>query len=403
MRNTIGVMGGVLALLSASLVGCGSDGNGADGNGGGKAGSSGAAGSNATAAGSGGSAGSASTSGGQPPVTPPGSTPEAMPLISQDVPAFASSNAPNASPESAQDGKPNTTWISGPMPASLSYDLSGVPADERDQVLIAWYAGAALDFLNPAADASKRMPIDYTLEINQAAGGGEPPTDGWETIQTVVGNDRNSRQLLVALDGANWVRMNVSKSSDPSAVGIDLDIHSAPNGATDSWLFMGDSITFMSTSYLFSDLPARVHEQAPDRWPAVIPAAIGGTNTTTALAALDNTMQDFPGRFVVLAYGTNDHPAEYHMEELVERVLAAGKAPVVPHMPWSTDARIQTEGPEMNLIIDGLYEKYPEILRGPDFWAIMTDRTDLIPVGDVHPNDAGREEFRKQWALAMTR
>jgi len=204
------------------------------------------------------------------------------------------------------------------------------------------------------------------------------------------------------LKGASWVRISLSKSSNASVVGLDFDVHSAPNGATDSWLFMGDSITFMSTSYLFSDLPKRVHDLKPDRWPAVIPAAIGGTNTMTALQALDSTMADFPGRFVVLAYGTNDHPGEYQMEALVKKVIAAGKVPVVPHMPWAVDARIQDEGPQINQIIDELYAKYPEILHGPDFWGVLKDRTDLIPANDIHPNDEGQKEFRKQWALVMT-
>ncbi len=94
---------------------------------------------------------------------------------------------------------------------------------------------------------------------------------------------------------------------------------------------------------------------------------------------------------------------EYQMEGLVQAVLAAGKVPVVPHMPWSAQVTIQASGPLINQAIDDLYVKYPSILRGPDFWAIFNGRTDLIPANDIHPNDAGQEEFRKQWALAMTR
>jgi hypothetical protein len=141
---------------------------------------------------------------------------------------------------------------------------------------------------------------------------------------------------------------------------------------------------------------------ASDRWPAVIPAGIGGTNTNTALAAIQDTMTDFPGRFVTLNYGTNDHPTDFHMDELVQAVIAAGKVPVVPHMPWSATAAIQTSGPDINQQIDALYVKYPAILHGPDLWAAFTNRPDLIPATDIHPNTAGQEEFRKQWAMAMT-
>lgn len=321
-----------------------------------------------------------------------------MPLISKDVPAFASSSSPG----NAQDWSPATSWVSSALPAWLAYDLSAVAEAQRKRVLLAWYDGATLDFINAKPNADQHLPIDFKLELSKAAGGGDPPSDGWEAVETVTGNDRNAHQRLVDLDGANWVRVSVTKSSNPSAVGFDFDVHSAPDGATDSWLFMGDSITFMSTSYLFSDLPARVHELKADRWPAVIPAAIGGTNTNTALAAIDDTLANFPGRFVVLAYGTNDHPGDYQMEALVKKVIALGKVPVVPHMPWAADARIQDEGPQINQLIDGLYAKYPEILRGPDFWGVMKDRTDLIPSNDIHPNAEGQAEFRKQWSLAMT-
>lgn len=397
----------LLVLVGLASTACGDD-NAADKNAsGGNTSQAGSASGNHAGSSQGGSsnsgAGSGSTSqAGRAPTTPPGSTPSPMPVISRDVPAFASSSSDGAMPKDAQDGNPASSWSSSAMPAWLAYDLSGVPEAKRGQVLVAWYAGAALDFINPDPDPDKRIPIDFTVEINSAAGGSAPPSSGWDVIKTVTGNDRNSRQCLLDLAGANWVRLNVTKSTNGKAVAVDLDVHSAPEGATDSWLFMGDSITFMSTSYLFSDLPALVNEQAADRWPAVIPAAIGGTNTTTAMEAIDSTMEDFPGRFVVLAYGTNDHPYEYHMEELVQKVIAAGKAPVVPHMPWSTDSRVQEEGPEINELIDGLYAKYDEIVRGPDFWTIFTDRTDLIPTGDVHPNDDGKAEFRKQWAKAMT-
>ena len=52
-------------------------------------------------------------------------------------------------------------------------------------------------------------------------------------------------------------------------------------------------------------------------------------------------------------------------------------------------------------LIDALYVKYPQIVHGPDFWAVFSGRTDLIPADDIHPNDAGQEEFRKQWAIVM--
>jgi hypothetical protein len=404
----------VVMLLVAALSACSSDGSDPDGGAGksstsagsennGGSNSSGSSGDTGGSKSGGGSGGSSSTSGGAPPTTLPGSTPVAMPLISLDAAAFASSSEGNGKPEGAKDRNPQSRWASTGIPAWLAYDLSATPEAQRQQVLVAWYAGGAVDYINTTPDPGKRLPVDYTLEINEADGGGEPPTDGWKVVQTVTGNDRNAGQRLVDLAGANWVRMNVTRSTAPDSVAIDLDVHDAPDGATDSWLFMGDSITFMSTAYVFSNLPELVNERKADRFPAIIPAAIGGTNTTVALDNIDNTLRDFPGRFVVLAYGTNDHANEYKMEQLVEKVIAAGKTPAIPHMPWAASAGIQESGALINATIDELYEKYPEIFRGPDLWAVFKDRTDLIPANDIHPNDAGQKALREAWADAMTR
>jgi hypothetical protein len=89
------------------------------------------------------------------------------------------------------------------------------------------------------------------------------------------------------------------------------------------------------------------------------------------------------------------------MESLVKSVLAAGKVPVIPLMPWSDTATIQTNGPLINAAIEALYTKYPQIVHGPDLWTAFLNRTDLIPSGDVHPNAAGQEVFRQQWAQVI--
>lgn len=325
---------------------------------------------------------------------------EPMPIISQFVPAFASgSQNITTGPEKANDDDPTTTWVSDKLPAWIAYDLSSKSAGQRLTILVAWYAPRTQDYINPSLPAYALLPEDYTLEVNSAAGGTAPPSNGWTTVATVAANNRSSREHLVALNGGNWVRMSITKATDPNNAGIDLDVHAANSGPSDTWLFMGDSITAISLSRAVSNLPALVHAAKPAYYPAIIGAGVGGTNTTTALAAIDDTMSLFPGKFVTLNYGTNDHPNEFQMEALVNKVLAADKIPVIPHMPWS-DQRL-TEGPQINAMIDALYAKYPQIVPGPDLWQAFLNRTDLIPPGDVHPNEAGRQELRQQWALAM--
>jgi hypothetical protein len=299
----------------------------------------------------------------------------------------------------ANDDNPASGWDSGALPAWIAYDLSAAPASQRQHALVSWYAIHAPCYVDTASPTAGARPIAYTIEVNFAPGGAMPPSGNWMTILSIDSNRYCGRQHLVDLQGANWLRMNVTQgSADSPSVFFELDVQSANDGASDSWLFMGDSITYMTMTHAFCDLPKLVQMGKAAYWPAVIDGALGGTNTVTANDILVDTMSDFPGRFVALAYGTNDHAKDFEMEGLVQKVLAAGKTPVVPHMPWASGS---TEGEGINQQIDALYTKYPQIVRGPDLWAFFNGRTDLIPVGDVHPNDQGREELRKQWALAM--
>jgi hypothetical protein len=329
----------------------------------------------------------------------------AMPEISAAALAFASSSAGYQSVASmANDNDPLTAWSPSSLPAWIAYDLSAVPASERQGALVVWNALHAGSYLNASPPSGGSMPTAYTLEINMAPGGtAAPPTDGWTQVVAVTNNLRNTVESPIALAGANWVRMNVTAASDPT-LSIDVDVFSTPNGASDAWMFMGDSITYITMPYAWNDLPKLVNTARPDRRPAVINAAIGGTNTSTAVSAIAGTMSGFPGRYVVLAYGTNDNVSQgatLQMETLVQDVIAAGKVPVVPHMPWSDTASVQANGPLINQAIDALYVKYPQILRGPDLWAAFMNRSDLIPSGDVHPNSMGQEFLRQQWATVM--
>ena len=390
--SAILAVGMVLGLTSA----CGSDspaqpGAGGANGGGGASGGTGTAGAPAAGAPSAAGAGGAESQ-----------KPQPMPLINRGVPAFSSDAA--STPASSNDDSPMSAWAPAKLPAWVAYDVSGAPADARHQALAAWYAPHAGAYLLSAASAKDdQAPVDYTIEINPAAGGGSPPADGWVNVVTVTDNARNAREHLFDLNGANWVRMSITKATGGKVPAFDLDVHSAPDGASDCWLLMGDSITNISTLYAFDDIPKLVHASTPTRWPSIVPAAIGGTSTVTAQDVIDDNLRYFPGRFVTLNYGTNNHASDFDMEPLIQKVLAAGKIPVIPLMPWSSGAMVQAEGPVINAAIEALYLKYPQIIHGPDMWMVFKDRPDLIPAGDVHPNSDGQAEWRKQWATVIAK
>jgi lysophospholipase L1-like esterase len=383
-------MRAVVAVLALMIFGCSSSASKAPAAGGGSAGSAAAAGGGDT-----GSAGSPSAGMASMLDT------VVMPLINHKTPAFGSDGPESfRGPQDANDGDKDTAWEPHAMPAWIAFDVSSAPQERRGQVLLVWNALHAGGWVGGGIGSSDERPVDYTIEVNAAASGSDAPTDGWMQVAKVTDCQRGSFQQLVDLAGGNWVRMSVTKgTSTPAAFAIDVDIFSAPNGDSDGWLFMGDSITNLSTGYASSDLPSLVQAIKPDRFPPMINAAIGGTNTGTAINIIDDTIGDFAGRFVTLNYGTNDHPDAFAMEPLVQRVIAAGKVPVVPHMPWSQGGA--ADGENINTQIDALYAKYPEILHGPDMYAVFKGHTEWIPATDVHPNAAGQEQWRKAWATVI--
>jgi lysophospholipase L1-like esterase len=176
----------------------------------------------------------------------------------------------------------------------------------------------------------------------------------------------------------------------------------------DSWLFVGDSITVMSVNSSIEDL---VRQSVPSRRPRVTNVAVGGSTASTwgdsqasggdlrsALAASD-------ARFVVLALGTNDNHNYFSQpyERLVQQVIAAGKVPVLPHVPW-TNNWPAGHAERINPQIDAILARYPQAIAGADLTSVTANRPDLFKgVNDVHPNDTGQQVIRQAWANMMAR
>nr|MBA2448489.1 SGNH/GDSL hydrolase family protein [Chloroflexota bacterium] len=125
---------------------------------------------------------------------------------------------------------------------------------------------------------------------------------------------------------------------------------------------------------------------------------------------VDAWLATYPGRYVGLAYGTNDaraglSPEAFYAnyEAMVRAVVAAGKIPVVPKVPWGSAGYLRARVPAFNAELDRLYAAHPEIVPGPDFWAYFLERQALISRDGVHPTPAGYAAYRQHWADTMLR
>ena len=112
---------------------------------------------------------------------------------------------------------------------------------------------------------------------------------------------------------------------------------------------------------------------------------------------------------MTLDYGTNDaanasagdtsiiKPFHDNMQTMVQAVLAAGKVPIIPTIPWSPNT--QANAPALNQQIAALEQAYPQILPGPDLYSFFKANPTLISSDHLHPTwDNGYAALRQQWA-----
>jgi lysophospholipase L1-like esterase len=352
------------------------------------------------------------------------STPIKLPVISRSKPAYAQNASYPAS--QAVDANYGTTFRTTSALGWLAVDLSTVTSTQRKKVLVAWYSPTEGSYdYSVSGQTPYNQPKDYTIDVNTGAGGGAAPTSGWVTLATVTANTKHSRQHVVDMTGYNWIRMNVTASNGSTGnfdADFNLDVHDASlsNSAYtnntmdgDSWIFYGDSITAGAFGHAtigstgnFSQL---INAGNTNFFPSHVDAGVGGWKTTDLVSRMDAWLALFPGRYVAINFGTN-HTGDcsasgqntFYNEylTLVDKVIAAGKVPVVPKMPWAPAAAVQSCGPSFNTKIDQLYAARTQIIPGPDLWSVFLNKSSWF-ADTLHPNDTGYAEYRKAWANAM--
>jgi lysophospholipase L1-like esterase len=357
-----------------------------------------------------------------------------MPVISRGVPASTNSNCGGSYPASnANDTDYATVWntCTAPSAASpewLAYDLSGVPTAHRGQVVLSWYNDLMTgDYDHTVVgDTAYNNVGAYTIDANTAPGG-TVPTSGWTTLVTVAGNKKSSMQHVLNLAGYNWVRLNATASDGSSGnngIAIDMDVQDASAGVADDWIFYGDSITQDGLSHddrsavgggTVGTLAQAVNADNPGYFPLYQDGGIGGLTSASGASLVPGWLNLFPGRYVVLAYGTNDannassgdasivQPYYNNMATMIQAVIAAGKVPVLPTIPYGKTASLKANVPTLNAQIPKLLAAFPQAVAGPDLYSFFQANSGLISSDNIHPSwDNGYAAYRQQWAAWIT-
>ena len=330
------------------------------------------------------------------------------PVISRNVPAYAGTNPATAS--AGNDDYYYSFWNGAAPDDYLAYDLSGVPEKDRQVIDAVWYNTSSYDTIGIYSNRNME-PSDYTIEVN-AAPGGTYPENGWEVVETVTENTLSSRQHIVSFAGYNWIRLHITgvDGKESGTCMVNFDIHNVSDGISDSWLFLGDSITAGGMNNCYGTGFAIYLNQLDSRYfPVQENGGIGGITSTDGRNNIDRWLKTFPGKYVSIAYGTNDawgnqSGAQKYYENtvyMVQAVLNAGKVPVLPKIPYAKEAGVQDYEQEYNAMIDKIYAEYPQVIQGPDFYSIIQEHLEYLSSDGVHPCSEGYEEMRRIWAETM--
>jgi len=326
------------------------------------------------------------------------------PKISLKKPVFAS---PTSNASALTDGKFGSPWAYSAN-AWAAIKLEPGP----NKILVSWNdpTGNWSDSVPTAGVCQKgtTFPRGYRLSTSANSTNG---SDGTWTLQaTVSDNVVSARSHQIGFDGASWVKVEVTGGTG----GLDeIEVFDVSNGLSDSWFFLGTSIsqmTFKSSSVdsSFSDL---VHARFPSHTPAMVRGGVPCISSSNVVASLSRYLDLMTGvRFVAIEMGTNDAwngstynlPAfKKNMQTLVDSIRGRGMEPVIARVLATDPSRANWQiDPSFPLAVDTLRIKN-NLVVGPDFDAWFRKHPEELNPDGVHPNAVGAQSIQRLWADAV--
>ncbi|HEX9620404.1 MAG TPA: GDSL-type esterase/lipase family protein [Polyangiaceae bacterium] len=332
------------------------------------------------------------------------------PLISRGRPAFAQSFADGATARPVNDGIYGTwagTFRGGtPKPGRPVWVAIDLGTGYR-RVLLVWTEGGS-DYTN----VTYGSPADYRVEVSADSTNG---ADGaWRSVVEVEENRFHARGHSFDFAGQRFVRVVFLRAPAHSANGIafaEIEVFDLSQGGTDTWFFMGDSITAAAydrdSEERSPSFPELVHAHDPAYYPALINGGIGGENSDHALEHIDEWLAVNPDfKYWALGYGTNDAASNLdradgfkaNMQAVIERIRAAGRVPILARIPYATDGQHE-HVPRFNAALEELSQTH-RLYPGPNLYAWFRAHPERLADG-LHPDDQGIVAMHRLWWEAV--
>ena len=237
-------------------------------------------------------------------------------------------------------------------------------------------------------------------------------TDGdWEVAATIENNPVMARGVEIDFVGKSWFKF-VSEGDVGQILEIEAFDMSA--GGTDTWFFMGTSISQMGIKQQDTDSTTAqlIHARFPEYTPAMLRGGIGCINSTEVVEHLGEYLE-YAGnvKFWAIEMGTNDawgggdwNLQTYvdNMQTIIDSAKAHGIMPVIARIIATDSSKAGWQiNPAFLDAVDKLVADN-NLPAGPDFFTYFREHPELLGSDGVHPNaDGGGQAMHHLWAEAL--
>lgn len=238
-------------------------------------------------------------------------------------------------------------------------------------------------------------------------------TDGdWEEAATITNNPVMARGVDIDFAGKSWFKF--VSSGDVGQI-LEIEAFDMSNGGSDTWFFMGTSISQMGIKQQDTDSTTAqlIHAKFPNYTPAMLRGGIGCINSTEVVAHLKEYLE-YAGnvKFWAIEMGTNDawgggdwnlDTFKKNMQTIIDSAKAHGITPVISQIIATDEAKAGWQvNPKFLEAIDKLTEDN-NLPKGPDFYTYFKKHPEQLASDGVHPNGdkKGGQAMHHLWAEAL--
>ena len=238
-------------------------------------------------------------------------------------------------------------------------------------------------------------------------------TDGdWEVAATIQNNPVMARGVTIDFAGKSWFKF--ASEGDVGKI-LEIEAFDMSAGGTDTWFFMGTSISQMGIKQQDTDSTTAqlIHAKFPEYTPAMLRGGIGCINSTEVVEHL-NEYLEYAGnvKFWAIEMGTNDawgggdwnlNTYVSNMQTIIDSAKAHGITPVIARIIATDSAKAGWQiNPAFLEAVDKLVEDN-DLPQGPDFYSYFKEHPELLASDGVHPNaeTKGGQAMHHLWAEAL--